>query len=56
VVVAAFGMSDILSMKEMGVGLAIAVAVDAAIVRTLLVPAAMQLFDKLNWWLPFRSR
>jgi len=52
VVVAAFGMSDILSMKEMGVGLAIAVAVDAAIVRTLLVPAAMQLFGPLNWWMP----
>jgi uncharacterized membrane protein YdfJ with MMPL/SSD domain len=56
VVVAAFGMSDILSMKEMGVGLAIAVAVDAAIVRTLLVPAAMQLFDRLNWWLPWRKK
>jgi len=52
VVVAAFGMSDILSMKEMGVGLAIAVAVDAALVRTLLVPAAMQLFGRLNYWMP----
>jgi RND superfamily putative drug exporter len=52
VVVAAFGMSDILSMKEMGVGLAVAVAVDAAIVRPLLVPAAMQLFGKLNYWMP----
>jgi RND superfamily putative drug exporter len=55
VVVAAFGMSDILSMKEMGVGLAVAVAVDAAIVRTLLVPAAMQVFDRLNWWLPWKK-
>jgi RND superfamily putative drug exporter len=57
VVVASFGMSDILSMKEMGVGLAIAVVVDAAIVRTLLVPAAMQMFGNLNWWLPrYRRR
>jgi uncharacterized membrane protein YdfJ with MMPL/SSD domain len=55
VVVAAFGMSDILSMKEMGVGLAIAVAVDAAVVRTLLVPAAMQLFGRLNWWMPGKT-
>lgn len=52
VVVAAFGMSSILPMKEMGVGLAVAVVVDAAIVRTLLVPAAMALVGKVNWWLP----
>ncbi len=52
IVVAGFGTSVIVSMKEMGVGLAIAVAVDAAIVRTLLVPAAMQLFGRYNWWLP----
>jgi len=52
VVVAVTSLTDILSMKEMGVGLTIAVIVDAAIVRALLVPAAMQLFGKLNWWLP----
>ncbi len=56
VVVAAFGLSHILSMKEMGVGLAVAVAVDAAIVRTLLVPAALKLFDRLNWWMPGRRK
>ena len=52
IVVAAFGLGEILSMKEMGVGLAIAVTVDTAVVRTLLVPAAMQLFGRLNWWMP----
>ena len=56
VVVAAFGASQILSMKEIGVGLAIAVAIDAAIVRTLLVPATMRVFGALNWLLPRRSR
>ncbi len=52
VVVAAFGASRILSMKEIGVGLALAVAIDAAIVRTLLVPATMRVFGDFNWWLP----
>ena len=52
VVVAAFGASHILAMKEIGVGLSIAVAIDAAIVRTLLVPATMKVFGDLNWWLP----
>ena len=52
VVVAAFGASKVLSMKEIGVGLSIAVAIDAAIVRTLLVPATMKVFGDLNWWLP----
>ena len=52
VVVAAFGASKVLAMKEIGVGLSIAVAIDAAIVRTLLVPATMKVFGDLNWWLP----
>ena len=52
VVVSAFGASEILAMKEIGVGLAIAVAIDAAIVRTLLVPATMKVFGDWNWWLP----
>ena len=52
VVVAAFGASQILQMKEIGVGLACAVAIDAAVVRTLLVPATMRVLGDLNWWLP----
>jgi len=52
VVVAAFGTSHILAMKEIGVGLPIAVAIDAAIVRTLLVSATMKVFGNINWWLP----
>ena len=52
VVVAAFGASQILAMKEIGVGLSIAVAIDAAVVRTLLVPATMKVFGAVNWWLP----
>jgi RND superfamily putative drug exporter len=36
----------------MGVGLAIAVALDASLVRVLVVPATMRLFGDLNWWAP----
>ncbi len=56
VVVAAFGASRVLSMKEIGVGLAVAVAIDAAIVRTLLVPATMRVLGDWNWWLPAALR
>jgi RND superfamily putative drug exporter len=52
VVVAAFGASKILPMKEIGVGLSIAIAIDATVVRMLLVPATMHVFGDLNWWLP----
>jgi RND superfamily putative drug exporter len=38
--------------KEMGFGLAAAVFVDATVVRTVLVPAAMRLMGRLNWWMP----
>jgi RND superfamily putative drug exporter len=39
-------------MKQMGLGMAAAIAIDASIVRMVLVPAAMQLLGGANWWLP----
>ena len=39
-------------VAEFGIGLAVAVALDAFILRTVLVPAAMHLFGDANWWLP----
>ena len=39
-------------MKEMGVGLAAAVLIDATIVRAVLLPAAMKLLGDRNWYLP----
>ena len=39
-------------VAEFGIGLAAAVAPDAFILRTVLVPAAMHLFGNTNWWLP----
>ena len=52
-VFAAFSLASVVMMKTMGVAMSIAVALDATIVRTLLVPAAMRLFGGLNWWAPF---
>lgn len=52
VVFAAFTLSSILAIKEVGFGLAAAVLVDATIVRVILVPATMRLLGDWNWWLP----
>ncbi len=51
-VFAAFSLADVITIKSIGVGMAIAVAVDATIVRVLLVPATMRLMGKWNWWAP----
>ncbi len=51
-VFAAFSLASVIMVKAMGVGMAIAVALDATIVRSLLVPAAMRLFGSWNWWVP----
>ena len=48
----AFVASPVPSLKMLGLGLAVAVLVDATIVRMVLVPATMALLGKTNWWLP----
>ncbi len=47
-----FAVSDLLAMKEVGVGMAIAVLIDVTIVRGLLLPATMTLLGRWNWWRP----
>lgn len=47
-----FALDPVVVIKMMGVGLATAVAVDATIVRLILVPAVMELLGEKNWWLP----
>ncbi|HZB22990.1 MAG TPA: MMPL family transporter, partial [Gaiellaceae bacterium] len=47
-----FGIAGATSLKELGIGLAVAIAVDATVVRLVLVPAAMRLLGEWNWWLP----
>ena len=51
-VFAAFALAEVITIKSIGVGMAIAVAIDATIVRVLLVPATMRLMGKWNWWAP----
>ena len=52
VVIGAFGTSHIVFMKSLGLGMALAVLLDATIIRALLVPAAMKLMGHWNWWAP----
>jgi RND superfamily putative drug exporter len=48
----AFVLGDDRSLKLFGLGLAVAVLIDATIVRMLLVPATMELLGDKNWWIP----
>lgn len=43
---------DVRQVKEIGLGLAVAVLIDATLVRMVLVPATMELLGDVNWWLP----
>jgi putative drug exporter of the RND superfamily len=55
IVTGALVFTSLLTTKELGLGMAVAVLVDATIIRSLLVPATMRLLGRLNWWLPGRS-
>ena len=50
-----FAVGRIEGLRELGVGLAVAVALDATLVRAVLVPSLMALLGAWNWWLPGRS-
>ncbi len=52
VVVGAFSTSGVTFIKMIGVGLVIAIVLDATVVRGLLVPASMRLLGRANWWAP----
>ena len=52
VAIGAFVTSQIIFLKEVGFGTAIAVLIDATIIRALLVPSLMRLLGKWNWWAP----
>jgi len=51
-VAGSFAFADIVLIKALGIGMALAVALDATVVRALLVPATMRLLGHWNWWLP----
>ncbi|MFC5704174.1 MMPL family transporter [Cohnella faecalis] len=48
----AFYFADLQIVREIGVGLALAIFIDAVIVRTIVVPTSMKLLGRLNWWFP----
>src|SRR6266545_4440233 len=52
IVFGAFGLARTGTIQQVGIGLAVAVAVDATIVRCVLVPATMTLLGRFNWWAP----
>jgi RND superfamily putative drug exporter len=52
VAVGAFATSQIVFIKELGIGTALAVLLDATVIRALLVPSLMALLGPLNWWAP----
>jgi uncharacterized membrane protein YdfJ with MMPL/SSD domain len=52
VVFMSFVLGPDVSVKQIGLGLAVAVLIDATLVRMVLVPAVMELLGKANWWLP----
>jgi RND superfamily putative drug exporter len=53
VVSSCFATADMILVKALGLGMALAVILDATLVRGLLVPATMRLLGDWNWWLPF---
>jgi len=52
IAIGAFATSEIIFVKEVGVGTALAVLIDAGIIRALLVPSLMELLGHRNWWAP----
>jgi RND superfamily putative drug exporter len=52
VAIGAFATSRIIFIKEVGIGTALAVLIDATLVRALLVPSLMELLGRWNWWAP----
>jgi RND superfamily putative drug exporter len=52
VVVAGFATGGVTVIKTIGVGMIVAIIVDATLVRALLVPATMRLLGRWNWWAP----
>ncbi|MGV9781718.1 MMPL family transporter [Nocardia farcinica] len=56
IMIAIFLTADILELKQLGLALAVAVLLDAVLIRLVLVPALMRLLGDWNWWLPTRHR
>ncbi|MBS4197188.1 MMPL family transporter [Lederbergia citri] len=56
VITGAFGFTGIIPVQQMGVTIALAIFIDATIVRMVLVPSLMKLLGDVNWWSPFHKQ
>lgn len=56
IVSGAFIFTSLIVTKELGLGITLAVLVDATIIRTILVPAGMQIMGRWNWWFPWSGQ
>jgi putative drug exporter of the RND superfamily len=54
IVTGAFALTSIIFMKALGLGIALAILVDATLIRVILVPSTMHLMGKWNWWTPWK--
>ena len=52
IVMLGFAAARMIVVKQLGVGLALSIALDATLVRMILVPATMTLMGRWNWWAP----
>jgi uncharacterized membrane protein YdfJ with MMPL/SSD domain len=52
IVAGSFALTSVVVTKAIGIGLAVAIALDATVVRVLLVPATMRILGWVNWWQP----
>jgi RND superfamily putative drug exporter len=50
----AFAFTTIMPIKQLGLGMAVAIALDSTVVRLIIVPSSMRLLGAWNWWLPGR--
>lgn len=53
-VFSSFAFAGVLPMQQLGLGMAVAIALDATIIRLVIVPASMKLLGSWNWWFPFK--
>ncbi|HEY9577585.1 MAG TPA: MMPL family transporter [Pseudobacillus sp.] len=56
VITGAFAFTGVVPVKQIGIGIALAIAIDATIIRLLLVPSLMKLLGDWNWWYPFPTK
>jgi putative drug exporter of the RND superfamily len=56
VITGSFAFTDVMPVKQIGIAIALAIFIDATIVRMILVPSLMKLLGHWNWWLPYSKR